>query len=100
MFDSIINSLFLTFWTRQKKVGPNKEVLLTKSCETFGEMVYDLRWSLKYIHSNGKTSHSVTISERANKWDLRKNIHRIEKEVLPAKIKQVIEDNKSTNSVK
>ena len=90
MFDSIINSLYLKLWAGSKKVGPRKEVLLTKRCETYGGVVFDLKWTLKYIHSNGRTSHSVNFSERANSWNLRKVILRIEKEVLPKEIDALI----------
>ena len=100
MFNSFLNHIYLTFWTGDKKVGPHKKVLISRKCETFGDMVYDLRWTLKYIHKNGKTSHSVTISERANKWDLRKIIQRTEKEMLPRKIKELIEEHEKGNNVK
>ena len=100
MFSSFINHLYLIFWTGDKKVGPHKEVYLSKKCETFGSMVYDVRWTLKYIHKNGKTSHSVTIYERANKWDVRKIIRRVEKNVLPRKIKELIEAHEHRNIVK
>ena len=91
MLDSFVNHLYLIFWTGDKKVGPHKEVHLSKKCETYGDMVYDIRWTLKYIHKNGKTSTPITISERANKWDLRKLIRRVEKDTLPGKIKELIE---------
>jgi len=87
-------------WTGKKEIGPHKEVLLTKECERFGYVVYDLKWKLRYIHKKGSTSHTITITERANKWDLRRVIRRIEKNVLPLKIKELIEECKSTNSVK
>jgi len=90
MLDSYVNHLYLTFWTGDKKVGPHKEVYLSKKCETYGDMVYDIRWTLKYIYKDGKTSQPITISERANKWDLRKIIHKIEKDELPRKIKELI----------
>jgi hypothetical protein len=100
MFDAYINNLYLTFWTGDKKVGPQKKVILSRKCESFGDMVYDLRWTIKYIHENGKTSHSVTITERANKWDLRKVIRRVEKKALRQKIKDLIKECEGTNSVK
>lgn len=93
MFDNFFNHIFLSFWCGEKKVGPNKVILLKRGCETYGDVVYDLRWTLKYIHSNGQTSHSVNISERANKWDVRRTIKRIEAHELPKRIKQLIEDN-------
>ena len=37
-------------------MGPQKNVFVSKNCEIFGDTVYDLKWSLKYIHKNGKTS--------------------------------------------
>ena len=100
MLDTFFNQLYLTFWTGDKKVGPHKKVLISRKCESFGDMVYDIRWTLKYIHKNGKTSHSVTISERANKWDLRKIIRRVEKNTLPQKIKELIEQNENRSGVK
>ena len=100
MLDSFLNKIYLYWWSGDKKVGPHKKVLLSRNCEIFGDMVYDLRWKLKYIHKNGQTSHAVTISERANKWDVRRCIKRIEREIIPGKIKQLIEDNMSTISVK
>ena len=100
MFDSYINHLYLTFWTGEKKVGPNKEVYLSRECETYGDMVYDIKWQLKYIHKNGKVSHPDTIAERANKWDLRKIIRRVEKVTLPRKIKEVIAQHGNPNNVK
>ena len=94
MLDSFFNGLYLSFWCGEnKKVGPGKRVLLSKSCETYGDAVYDLRWSLKYIHDNGRTSHSVTISERASKWNLRDTIRRIEKHELPKKIEEIIREH-------
>lgn len=95
MLDSYVNHLYLTFWTGEKKVGPHKEIYLSRKCETFGDMVYDLRWSLKYIYKDGKVSHPLNISERANKWDLRKIIRKIEKDVLPQKIKELIEEHEN-----
>lgn len=97
MLDSFFNNLYLKLWARDKKVGPKKQVLLSKSCETYGDTVYDLRWKLKYIHRNGKTSHAVTISERASKWNLRNTIRRIEKQVLPKKVEALIEENTHTD---
>ena len=94
MFDALINHIFLSFWTGEKKVGPNKEVQLRKTCEIYGDAVYDITWTLRYIYKNGTTSHSVNISDRANKWDLRKTIKKIEEKVLPDKIKEVIEEGK------
>ncbi len=70
MFKSFLNNLYIKIWSGQKKVGPHKNVLLKRSCESFGDTVYDLRWSLKYIHKNGETSHTVTLTERASKWNL------------------------------
>ncbi|MBO7067875.1 MAG: hypothetical protein J6W52_04230 [Bacteroidaceae bacterium] len=100
MFDTFINQVYLTFWSGEKKVGPHGEVLLSKKCESFGDMVYDLRWSLKYIHKDGKTSRTLTISERANKWDVKKNIKRVEKNILPRKIKELLEAHKDATCVK
>ncbi len=93
MFDSLINSIYLSFWQGEKKVGPKKRVLLSKSCETYGDTVFDLRWTLKYIHDNGKTSHSVTITERASKWNLRHVIRRVEKHRLPKEIDALVNRN-------
>lgn len=100
MFDAYINSLYLSFWTGDKKVGPQKNIILSRRCETFGDMVYDLRWTIKYLQENGKTSPSVSITERANKWDLRKVIRRIEKTALKQRIKELVAENESSNSVK
>ena len=100
MFDAYINNLYLSFWTGDKKVGPQKNIILSRRCETFGDMVYDLRWTIKYLQENGKTSPSVSITERANKWDLRKVIRRIEKTALKQRIKELIAENESSNSVK
>ena len=97
MLDSFFNSIFLRLWSGDKKVGPKKQVLLSKSCETYGDAVYDLRWTLKYIHPDGKTSHSVTITERANKWNMRKIIHRIEKYKIPKEIDALISKHTLTN---
>ncbi|MBR6142180.1 MAG: hypothetical protein IKQ37_10545 [Bacteroidaceae bacterium] len=93
MLDSFFNSLFLKFWSGNKKVGPQRSVLLSKSYETYGSAVYDLKWTLKYIHANGKTSHSVTITERASKWNLKKVIHIIERRRLPREIEALIQTN-------
>ena len=100
MFKSFFDHIYLFFWSGEKKTGPHKEVLLSKKCEIFGGVVYDLRWSLKYIHKNGETSHKVTITERANKWDFKTILRRTEKEVLPRKIKELIDAHKDANSVK
>ena len=100
MFDAYINNLYLSFWTGDKKIGPQKNIILSRRCETFGDMVYDLRWTIKYLQENGKTSPSVSITERANKWDLRKVIRRVEKNVLPRKIKELIEAHEHRNIVK
>ena len=100
MFDAYINNLYLSFWTVDKKVGPQKNIILSRRCETFGDMVYDLRWTIKYLQENGKTSPSVSITERANKWDLRKVIRRVEKTALKQRIKELVAENESSNSVK
>ena len=97
MFDSFFNNLYLSLWSGEKKTGPKKQVLVSKSCETYGDAVYDLRWTLKYIHKNGTPSHSVTISERASKWNLRHTIHKIEKHVLPKKIEELIQAHTKTD---
>ena len=96
MFDSFFNNIYLSLWSGEKKVGSKKQVLLSKSCETYGDAVYDLRWTLKYIHKNGQTSHSVTVSERAGKWNLKKTIRRVEKHVLPKEIEALIQKHKQT----
>ena len=96
MFDSFFNSLFLKLWSGDKKVGPRKRVLMSRSCEAYGDTVYDLRWTLKYIHANGKTSHSVTITDRASKWNLRRRIHIVEKYKLPKEIEALIHKNTHT----
>ena len=90
MFQSLCNSLFISFWSGKKKVGPDKNVLLTKSCETYADTVYDLKWTLKYIHEDGKVSHPVTITERASKWNVRSAVHKIEKTKLPKEIERLI----------
>lgn len=97
MFDSFFNSIRISLWSGEKKVGPQKNVLLSKSCETYGDAVYDLKWTLKYIHANGKTSHSVTITERASKWNLKRVIHHIEKHKLPKEIEALIRRNTHTD---
>ena len=93
MFESFINDIFLKFWSGKKKVGPDKRILLSKSFVVYGETVYDLTWSMKYIHDNGKTSHSVTITERANKWNMRRVINRVEKKKLPSAIDAIIKNH-------
>ena len=93
MFESFLNGIFLKFWSGKEKVGPNKRILLSKSFEVFGSTVYDLTWSMKYIHDNGKTSHSVTITERANKWNMRRVIRRVEKSKLPRAIDSIIKNH-------
>ena len=95
MLDSLFNHIFLKCWAGKKKAGPNKEILITRKFDTFGDMVYDITWSLKYIHDNGQVSHSINISERANKWDLRRTIKKIEKNMIPDKITELIEVHKS-----
>ena len=100
MFDAYINHLYLILWTGEKKVGPHNKILLSRNCETFGDMVYDLRWTIKCTQGNNKTSPSVTITERANKWDLRKVIRRVEKTALKQRIKELVAENESSNSVK
>ena len=100
MFDAYINNLYLSFWTGDKKIGPQKNIILSRRCETFGDMVYDLRWTIEYLQENGKTSPSVSITERANKWDLRKVIRRVEKTALKQRIKELVAENESSNSVK
>ena len=90
MFESFLNDIYLKFWSGKKKVGPNKRILLSKSFVVFGNTVYDLTWSMKYIHDNGKTSHSVTITERANKWNMKRVIKRVEKTKLPNTIDSII----------
>ena len=93
MFESLYNTIYLKLWSGDKKMGPQKNVFVSKSCEIFGDTVYDLKWSLKYIHKNGKTSHSVTISERASRWNLRNTIRMIEKHVLPKEVDALISKN-------
>ena len=93
MFESFLNDIYLKFWSGKKKVGPNKRILLSKSFVVFGNTVYDLTWSMKYIHDNGKTSHSVTITERANKWNMKRVIKRVEKTKLPNAIDSIIRNH-------
>lgn len=100
MFNTQANHIYLTFWTGKKKAGPNKEVYISRNCETFGDMVYDLKWTLAYIYKNGKSSQQISISERANQWDLRKVIRRVEKNTLQQKIEELIAENTSPSSVK
>ena len=100
MFESLYNTIYLKLWSGDKKMGPQKNVFVSKSCEIFGDTVYDLKWSLKYIHKNGKTSTPITISERANKWDLRKLIRQIEKDIIPQKIKELIKEHERPECVK
>ena len=90
MFESFLNNLFLKFWAGKKKVGPQKRILLSRRAETYGDKVYDLTWSLKYIHSNGKTSHSVVITERASNNNFKEVIKRIEDTKLPKAIDSLI----------
>ena len=93
MFDTLINNIYLKMWSGEKKVGPHKKVHMSKSCEIFQDTVYDLKWTLKYVHRNGKASHSVTIMERASKWNLRRIIHKVEKHELPKKIDELIREH-------
>lgn len=86
MLESFLNHLFLKLWAGKKKVGFKKRILLSRRAETYGDKVYDLTWSLKYIHSNGKTSHAITIAERASNRNLREVINRIEDTRLPKEI--------------
>lgn len=90
MFDKFFNDLFLKFWAGKKKVGPNKKVLLSKSFVVYGDTVVDLTWSLRYIHSNGKTSHPVAITERTNRWSTQEVIERIEETRIPKAIDMLI----------
>lgn len=86
MLESFLNHLFLKLWAGKKKVGFKKRILLSRRAETYGDKVYDLTWSLKYIHSNGQTSHAITIAERASNRNLREVINRIEDTRLPKEI--------------
>ena len=97
MFDTFLNTIFLKIWSGDKKVGPHKKVLMSRSCEIYQDTVYDLKWTLKYVHRNGKASHSVTISERASKWNLRRTIRKVEKHELPKKIDELIREHSHTD---
>ena len=97
MLESFFNNLFLKFWSGKKKVGPKKRVLLSKSFVVYGDTVIDLRWSLKYIHDDGKTSHAVTLTERANKWNLQEIIEKIEETKLPKEIDSIISKYSATD---
>ena len=91
MFDSLINKLYLEFWSGKRKVGPHKKILLSKRYQALGgDMVYDLSWSLRYIHSNHTISHPIVIEERADKRRLRRVIRRIERRVIPKEIEKLI----------
>ena len=91
MFDLFFNNIFLKFWSGKKRVGPKKRVLLSKSFVMYGDTVVDLTWSLRYIHSNGKTSRPVTITERASKWNKEEVIEKVESTELPKAIKLIIQ---------
>jgi len=90
MFDRFFNDLFLKFWAGKKEVGPNKKVLLSKSFVVYGDTVIDLTWSLRYIHSNGKTSHPVAITERTNIWNTQEVIEKVEETRIPKAIDMLI----------
>ena len=80
-----------------KKVGQGQQILLSRSYESYGKTVYDLRWTLKPIHSKEKDSHTVTITERANKWNMRQVIRRIEKHELVNEIEKLTRHNASVH---
>ena len=91
MFDSLINKLYLDFWSGKRKVGPHKKILLSRSYQVFGgDMVYDLAWSIRYIYSDHTISHPVVIEQRTDKRRLRKVIRRIERRVIPKEIEKLI----------
>ena len=90
MFNSLLNSLFIKFWSGRKRIGPDGKILLTKRCESYIDTVYDLKWTLEYLSGKGKKPHIVTISERASKWNLRRVIRRIEKTKLPKEIDALV----------
>ena len=93
MFETFFNKLFLKFWSGKKKVGPKKKVLLSKSFVIYGDTIYDLTWSLRYIHSNGKTSRPISFSERTNKWNIQEIIEEIESNKLPKAIESLIRNH-------
>jgi len=97
MFNSFLNSLYLRLWAGTKKVGPRRRVLLSKSYETYGDMVYDLTWKVRYIHSKNLASHAVYITERASKWNLRRTIRRVEKHKLPKVIEELVSKHTHTD---
>ena len=91
MFDSLINKLYLEFWSGKRKVGPHKKILLSRRYQALGgDMVYDLSWSLRYIYSDHTISHPVVIEQRTDKRRLRKVIRRIERRVIPKEIEKLI----------
>ena len=91
MFDSLINKLYLEFWSGKRKVGPHKKILLSRSYEVFGgDMVYDLAWSIRYIYSDHTISHPIVIEQRTDKRRLRKVIRRIERKVIPKEIEKLM----------
>lgn len=91
MFESLKNILYLKFWSGKRKVGPHKKILLSRRYQALGgDLVYDLSWSLRYIHSDHTISHPIVIEERADKRRLRRVIRRIERRVIPKEIEKLI----------
>lgn len=97
MFETFFNSIYLSLWSGEKKYPGRKNVLVSKSCQIYGDAVYDLRWKLKFVHKNGETSHSVNISERASKWNLKHIIRHVEKHVLPKEVDALVSKNTHPN---
>lgn len=94
MFLGLKNAIYLNFWAGKKKAGPHKELVITRSCESYGGHVFDLLWSIKFRGSKKSSKH---LSIRANSWDLIEKIKHIENTRLQKAIKEVIQEH---NSVK
>lgn len=92
MFEGIKNGIRLFFWQRRKKRMYGGKIVVARSCEVYNDTVYDVRWQIKRIDRNGKKVASRTLQERANKWNLKHIIRRVENRVMPKVAEEMLSD--------
>ena len=86
--------IYLYFWRSHKRVGPKREIRLTRTYEYFGNGVYDLIWCLRDRRpgTSRKQHHRPTVlMERTMGKDAKATIKRIETQELPTAIQEFLE---------
>ena len=71
------NSIYLALWRSTKRVGQERNIRLTRKYDNYYGVI-DLVWKLEDRKQGGTPLRGRCIVERANTWNLRETIRRIE----------------------